>query len=254
MLGMSVWLKTVITVIMLATFVDLLLPNSAMQRYVRTVMSLFVLLTLLSPLIQLFQRSWQPEKLFALVGDQEARMAAAAQAGGAMPSLEAIQRQAEQLKAVNAQQEKRLVETQLAAQIKDRLQGETELPITAVQVTTGTDKRDKPYIENVRVTLGPPQPPAAAVGDSAKPDASSGGTAGQIGKPLAIEIKPVDPVRIRIGSGSDDHTSAAAAPAGGVLPAPYRQDQTAVSRVLVKEYQLSPDRVHVLYSGDAHAS
>ena len=35
------WLKTVIMVIMLATFVDLLLPSNTMQRYVKTVLSLF---------------------------------------------------------------------------------------------------------------------------------------------------------------------------------------------------------------------
>lgn len=35
------WLKTVIMVIMLATFVDLLLPSNTMQRYVKTVLSLY---------------------------------------------------------------------------------------------------------------------------------------------------------------------------------------------------------------------
>lgn len=250
MLGMSGWLKTVITVIMLATFVDLMLPNSSMQRYVRTVMSLFVLLTLLSPLVQLFQRGWQPEQVFALVEAQEARMAAAEQAGGAIPPVEAIQRKAEQLKASNAAQEKRLVESQLASQIRDRLQSETELPIAAVQVATAKDKRDKPYIDNVQITLGPPEPAA-----SASPAPPAGRPAEPIGKPLIVEIKPVDPVRVRIAADSDHHTSAAAAAAGdGSLPAPFSQDRTAVTRVLNKEYQLPPDRIRVLYSGNARAS
>jgi stage III sporulation protein AF len=256
MLGMSGWLKTVITVIMLATFVDLLLPSSTMQRYVRTVMSLFVLLTLLSPFVQFFQRSWQPERLYSLIEDEQARMAAAEEAGGAMPTLEAIRRKAEQLKAANAQQEKRLVETQLAEQIRQRLQGETELAIAAVRVTTTTDKNDKPYIQDVQVTLGPPDPTAAASAGNPDPQAASSGTAASpLGKPSAIEIKPVDPVRIRIGDDTDHYKSAAAVAAGGgALPAPYRQDQAAVTRVLAKEYQISPDRIRVLYSGSAAVS
>lgn len=37
---LSDWLKSIIMVILLATFVDILLPNQTMQRYVKTVISL----------------------------------------------------------------------------------------------------------------------------------------------------------------------------------------------------------------------
>jgi stage III sporulation protein AF len=253
MLGMSGWLKTVVTVIMLATFVDLLLPSSTMQRYVRTVMSLFILLTLLSPVVQFFQRSWQPERLFSLIEDEQARMAAAEEAGGAMPTLEAIRSKAEQLKAANAQQEKQLVETQLAAQIRDRLQGETQLAIAAVRVTTTTDKRDKPYIQDVQVTLGPPDPTAATAAGTGEPEAASSGTAASpLGKRPAFAIKPVDPVRIRIGDDTGSYKSAAAG--DGAWPAPYRRDRDVIARVLGNEYQIPPERVRVLYSGSATAS
>ncbi|MDT2265204.1 stage III sporulation protein AF [Paenibacillus larvae] len=62
---LSGWLKTVITIILLATFVDLLLPSTKLQRYVKTVMSLFILLALLSPVMQLLQRNWNVDQLLS---------------------------------------------------------------------------------------------------------------------------------------------------------------------------------------------
>jgi stage III sporulation protein AF len=291
MFGMSGWLKTVITVILLATFVDLLLPSSTMQRYVRTVMSLFVLLTLLAPVAQLFQRGWDPQRLFSLVQGEEARMAATEEAGGAMPSLEAIERKADQLKAANATQQKKLVEAQLASQMKASLQGETTLQVESVTVATATDKQNKPYIEHVQVALGPAKPAAAAVGSGGTAGAAGGtGTAGttganaasqsaapgaatatpppedgssspatsrsadSLGEPLAIEIKPIDPVRIRVQGDSDLHKSAAAAPAAaGAQPPEYRQDENAIDRILGQQYQLPADRIRTVYVGDAEA-
>jgi stage III sporulation protein AF len=260
MLGMSGWLKTVITVILLATFVDLLLPSSTMQRYVRTVMSLFVLLTLLAPVVQLLQRGWDTQRLFALVQGEEARMAAAEEAGGAMPSLEAIERKADQLKAANAAQQKRLVEAQLASQMKASLQGETALQVESVTVTTSADKQNKPYIERVQVALGPAKPAAVAAGaagaaagaDAAsQPAAAPARSTDSLGEPLAIEIKPIDPVRIRIPGDSDPYKSAAAS--AGAQPPEYRQDEAAIDRVLGKEYQLPADRIRTVYVGGAEA-
>lgn len=48
------WLKKLILLILLATIVDLLLPNSNMQRYARLVIGLLIILTMLSPIFSLF--------------------------------------------------------------------------------------------------------------------------------------------------------------------------------------------------------
>ncbi|MFC0214201.1 stage III sporulation protein AF [Paenibacillus chartarius] len=248
MLSMGEWLRTVISVILLATFVDLLLPNSSMQRYVRTVMSLFILLTLLAPLVQLFQRNWGPERLFSLVETEQVRMAAAEQLGR-MPSLEAVEQKAQQLKAANAQQERRLVEAQLGSQIRDRLQTETSLTVASVRVTTGKDASDKPYIQEVEVTLAPPSQSSPAPEETDEARQASG-------KPLSIEIKPVDPIRVRIQDQPDQYTAEEpSVPAsGGTAPPEYRQAQAAVTRVLVQEYQLPASRIRTSYAGSAQAS
>lgn len=46
---LSNWLQELIMIVLLATFVEMLLPNRSMERYVKLVLSLLILLTLLSP-------------------------------------------------------------------------------------------------------------------------------------------------------------------------------------------------------------
>lgn len=50
---LSSWLKQIILLVLIATFLDLLLPNNAMDRYVKLVMGLLIIMAILSPLLQL---------------------------------------------------------------------------------------------------------------------------------------------------------------------------------------------------------
>ncbi|WP_145045314.1 MULTISPECIES: stage III sporulation protein AF [Paenibacillus] len=52
---LSNWLQELIMIVLLATFVDMLLPNRSMERYVKLVLSLLILLTLLSPITKLLK-------------------------------------------------------------------------------------------------------------------------------------------------------------------------------------------------------
>jgi stage III sporulation protein AF len=49
------WIKHIVLLILVATFFDLLLPNSSMRRYVRMVIGLLIMLLILSPLLDLLQ-------------------------------------------------------------------------------------------------------------------------------------------------------------------------------------------------------
>lgn len=49
------WIKQIILLILIATFLDLLLPNSGMRRYVKLVVGLLLILVILSPVLELFQ-------------------------------------------------------------------------------------------------------------------------------------------------------------------------------------------------------
>ena len=47
----TLWVKKLILLVLLATFLELLLPTNAYQKYVRMAMGLLILLTLLTPLL-----------------------------------------------------------------------------------------------------------------------------------------------------------------------------------------------------------
>lgn len=49
------WLREIILVVLLASFVELLLPSKSMERYARLVLSLLILLTMLSPIVSLLK-------------------------------------------------------------------------------------------------------------------------------------------------------------------------------------------------------
>lgn len=50
--GLSHWLRQIIAVVLLASLIDLILPNRTMQRYVRLVAGLFILMTVATPIMQ----------------------------------------------------------------------------------------------------------------------------------------------------------------------------------------------------------
>lgn len=59
--GIGIWIRTIVTVIFLATMLEMFLPGGTMQKYVRVVMGLLLLLVILNPLINLAGKdySWQ---------------------------------------------------------------------------------------------------------------------------------------------------------------------------------------------------
>lgn len=60
--------RNVVMIVLLTTFIDLIMPSSSMQRFVKVVMGLFILVTLLHPILNLFTKgqdfevmTWQLE-------------------------------------------------------------------------------------------------------------------------------------------------------------------------------------------------
>ncbi|GAE31871.1 stage III sporulation protein AF [Halalkalibacter hemicellulosilyticus] len=54
MASLTGWLTTIILIILLATILELMLPNSHMQRYVKLVVGLLLLVAMLQPLLSIF--------------------------------------------------------------------------------------------------------------------------------------------------------------------------------------------------------
>src|SRR5690554_5548028 len=51
--------KNVAIIILLTIFLDMLLPNNSMQRFVKVVMGLFVMVAILNPIINLFNSDFE---------------------------------------------------------------------------------------------------------------------------------------------------------------------------------------------------
>jgi len=62
------WVKTIILVVLFASFLELLLPASSMQRFVRVIMGLLVMLTMLNPVVEFIQSRSTPQEIPALGG------------------------------------------------------------------------------------------------------------------------------------------------------------------------------------------
>ncbi|WP_160033455.1 stage III sporulation protein AF [Paenibacillus sp. An7] len=150
---LSGWLRELILVVLLATFVDMLLPNRSMERYVKLVLSLLILLTLITPLINL------------LSSEPDARLKEAlrdwTKDGGQIQAmtLDDILDQGEKLHKQQDLKAREWAAKEVADQIKEQIERETELPVESVSVILGTEKKtDKSAeltsITSVKVTMG----------------------------------------------------------------------------------------------------
>ncbi|UQZ82069.1 Stage III sporulation protein AF (Spore_III_AF) [Paenibacillus konkukensis] len=236
-------LKSIIVVILLATFVDILLPTQSMQRYVKTVMSLFILLMLLQPLFSIVQKNASIDQLLAdamnsMTSRSGSLLASGPVQGGTqqMASLGTIQQQAEDLKNRQEEQSQRIMEQQIEDLMKKSIERTTgEVTVQSIKVETGKDSSGQLQIMSVSVNAVP------ADKEAAQRQASSAGTSKEPVKP--VQIEPVKPVTIQIGPGSP--AAASDTPASSDGSEDYEQQRTKIRMALNKEWQVPLDRIAV---------
>ena len=54
----SNWVKNIILIVLFASFLELLLPNSSLQRFIRVILGLLIMLAILNPAIDIVQGNW----------------------------------------------------------------------------------------------------------------------------------------------------------------------------------------------------
>jgi len=64
--AISAWIKNIILLVLFASFLELLLPTSSMQRFIRVIIGLFIMLAILNPVIDIIQNRWFNEQIPAL--------------------------------------------------------------------------------------------------------------------------------------------------------------------------------------------
>lgn len=174
------WLRQVVAAVLLAALIDLLLPNRTMQRYVRLVAGLFILLTLASPLL-----SW-------IKGDMPAKVAAGIEWAEREPvgakdegQLAQIMAEAKRIGDVQTGQAAKLAVAGLKTQIKTAVEQEEGVAVADVEVSAVVTKEGAIEVSGVTVAL------TAAAANGAVPRASA---------PIA-DVEPVAPVRVDIDLG-----------------------------------------------------
>lgn len=149
---LSDWLRDIIAVILLAVIVELLLPNKAMQRYARLVVGLFILLTILSPILKLIQSDISTKLDEGM--DEWSRSAMTSEVQ--MPGLDQIRRDGERLSEKRELEAAKLTERTLEDSIKSELTERLKVPVESVDAVlkwATVSGRQTPYISQVTVTL-----------------------------------------------------------------------------------------------------
>ncbi|MEK3703477.1 stage III sporulation protein AF [Paenibacillus sp. FSL R7-0198] len=123
---LSNWLQDLIMIVLLATFVDMLLPNRSMERYVKLVLSLLILLTLLSPITKLLKSD--------PVGELKRAMSAMDAPSDGNATLEQILAQGKRLQSNEQEQSLQWTAKELANVMKGQIEETTGAKVRSVEV------------------------------------------------------------------------------------------------------------------------
>lgn len=147
---LSAWLKQIVILVLIATFLDLLLPNNALDRYVKLVMGLLIILAMLSPILYLLNEEWD---FTALNLENHLQ-----QEEGAMESLDRIQQEGESLASGREGIVREQVEQQLAEEIGSEVSERFKRKVIAIDVKLQVDDEGAADgIEKVQMTVSTAQ-------------------------------------------------------------------------------------------------
>jgi stage III sporulation protein AF len=167
MTWLTLWLKKIILLVLLAAFLDLILPNTSLQRYVKMVMGLILLLTIISPVLSLFSLS-QDDLAIRLNRYQEELN---------NPSDAEWKRLTDKLLGQQNEQVTAYVEKQVASSVKASVKEQYGLDVRQVQVQVNHENPDQPVLERIELVIG---------------------EASVQGQGTVEPIKPIEPVQIQL--------------------------------------------------------
>lgn len=192
------WLKEIILVVMFAIVTDMLLPNNSMQRYIKVVVSLFILLTILSPILTLLRSNDHLHDI-----EMGLNRWSTPQEEVQMASLSFVEAEAEKLRAAGESQTVSWVEQRLAAMVMEDLQESGYSEVHDIRARVDMTRDGQAVIQELTVMIreeekwspGNEEPS----GDHPYPASSEQHQTGrsQLVKPV-MPVKPVEPVIIDI--------------------------------------------------------
>lgn len=190
---LSGWLRDIIAIVLLAAVIDLLLPNKVMQRYVRLVVGLIVLLTIITPLMRIFQGDLDHKLAEAFRSWDES----SARTEVKMPTLEDIAKDAQRMSDGTLRQSAELAGARIEAAIMKAVRERTGAEVESVDAKLVLNDAGGAELQAVTVRLADAGA-EGAVGGSKSPDSS----------------EPVVPVTVDVAVGAGE----ADARDGGSIP------------------------------------
>lgn len=139
------WIQQLVLAVILATFLDLLLPSNAMQRYVRLVMGLLILMLILSPLLTLLKSDWDINNLFSH-GRSEIN--------GEVVSLPHIQSRTDELAEEQEQWVEETVQSRMERSIRGGIEQRFALTVNEVSVSL-SENEGQVSVDEVIVAIDP---------------------------------------------------------------------------------------------------
>ncbi len=206
---LSIWLKKLILLVLLAAFLDLILPNTNLQRYVKMVMGLIILITIMSPLFTIFNLS-QDDLALKMSRYQESLD---------NPADPQWKKLTNQLLSTQDGQVTGYVKQQMENLLRAQVSSQFGVAVGKVEVTIAPDENQTPVVKQIYLAV-----------DETK-DGSKGNRQAQ------SRIKPIEPVKIELG-----RTEAASVQATTDQSKPlYKQIASAVAR----DWQIGEAQVEV---------
>jgi len=212
MTWLTLWLKKIILLVLLAAFLDLILPNTTLQRYVKMVMGLILLLTIISPVFSLFSLSQDDLALRLDRYQQELNKPAAAE----------WRRVTEKLLGEHDQQVTAYVQSQIETAVKAKVKDEYGMEVQHVNIQVNNRNPQQPALEKIELSIGEaPQ---------------EGAKAGSI-----TSIQPIQPVSIQVGHSQASHSQQG-------IEVASRQHNPAYAKIaddIARQWGLASDQVVV---------
>jgi stage III sporulation protein AF len=157
--GLSHWLRQIIAVILLASLIDLLLPNRTMQRYVRLVAGLFILMTVATPIMHWMKGDFTSKLADGLNSVEQAPQGAAEQ-------LAIIEAEGAKLRDKQDAQAADLVTARLETSIRSEVEQSEHRGVRKVDVIWERGQDGSMSVAKVLILLEPEQKDAVSSPES----------------------------------------------------------------------------------------
>lgn len=156
------WIRQIILLVLIATFIDLLLPNQSFDRYVKLVMGLLIIMAILSPLLEFLNKDLELSDLLDLKAQPSLSTAE-------IDSLEVIDGRSKQLMKFQETQFEKEWAQNVEQIIKKQLSKEFRLHEVEISIKTALHNGHTPQIQSIEVQASVIRPTEEKTSSEIKP-------------------------------------------------------------------------------------